>query len=920
MARDRRVWLLGVLAFGALLYLVLPSLSATPPVRRWVQNIASSASGYETQIGSFRIGYDLSLTFGSLAVSVSGDPPFLDAEKLRVDWLSTSLFSGRIGSVDVNRPRLFVARLPQSGGKSGEVSLPVDRIDLHDARVEYPLNERIAAIGPFNLALDSVRAGESLDLRGRSEIAGGGGTVNWAARLGTDLETVNGHALLRVDELRRLTDVLDRTALPELLGSASGSLTVRFAGSLRRNIEVNVDASLEHPALGAPITAGGEGNIAPQERSASLDLQVHPQPALPPLDLTSRFEYRAETGATVEAEMEWDDVSLQELARSFPAPVEIAGGQLSLQARAHGALASPTLNGTLSIDAAKLQSSSWNAMGTVAVPFRLDDATLHTEGTGLQLMNWKGSVASFDWQLERGTIQGSFGATDGVATAAAENLVAAGLQFHDADHLRAGESVDLRGAVEAQFNGDESLRLEGDLSATGGELLWDRFYMKLASHAPRLQGVIDVAPPRIGFDGTELSMAGIGKITAEGEYDWQSGRRSLQANVDLPGLSALYGVAVRDAFREMYPLLGRTTLKGKASAALDYREDGVGKSLSGNLDLDDVEISASDPALEVKGLNLALPFELGENLPSIEPRTGLLRIADLAIGGVEASNVAIPLTAGTNQFSIANSVRIPLLGGALFLASLDADRLAGPAPRTRFSLRLQEIELGRLSKALGGPSLQGTLTGAIPNVTLESGEVHCEGEIRASLFDGEARIRNLHVSNLFSPVPALELNLDFHDISLGEMTDTFEIGHVSGVVRGGVEDLEIVRGEPVRFEARMETVPRPGVPQRVSVTAIRQLSILGGSGGDPLSSGILSFFDEYRYAKMGFQCSLRNDRFTLHGIEELDGKDYLVVGSIMPPRVNVISHNQTISFSQMIHRIERALATTEKEPSPEPQP
>jgi hypothetical protein len=168
-------------------------------------------------------------------------------------------------------------------------------------------------------------------------------------------------------------------------------------------------------------------------------------------------------------------------------------------------------------------------------------------------------------------------------------------------------------------------------------------------------------------------------------------------------------------------------------------------------------------------------------------------------------------------------------------------------------------------------------------------------------------------------VPALELDLDFEELSLGQMTETLEIGRVSGIVRGRVEKLEIVNGEPVRFDAWMETVSRPGVSQRVSVAAIRQLSILGGSGGDPLSHGILSFFDEYRYAKMGFRCSLQNDRFTLHGIEAVDGKDYLVVGSIMPPRVNVISHNQTISFSQMIRRLERALATTEKDPSTEPQ-
>jgi hypothetical protein len=285
----------------------------------------------------------------------------------------------------------------------------------------------------------------------------------------------------------------------------------------------------------------------------------------------------------------------------------------------------------------------------------------------------------------------------------------------------------------------------------------------------------------------------------------------------------------------------------------------------------------------------------------------------MQVGAVKVSDVAIPLTVGANRIAIASAVRVPLLGGAVFLPDFDADRLADPEARARFSLHLQEIDLGELSLALGGPSLSGSVTGAIPNVTVESNEIRSDGEIRASLFDGEARVRNLRVSQILSTVPALELDLEFNDISLGQMTDTFEIGHVSGIVRGRVDNLEIVQRQPVRFEAWMETVARPGVPQRVSVTAIRQLSILGGSGGDPLSHRLLSFFDEYRYAKMGFRCSLRNDRFTLHGIEELDGKDYLVVGSVMPPRVNVISHNQTISFSQMIRRLERALAAESKE-------
>jgi hypothetical protein len=152
------------------------------------------------------------------------------------------------------------------------------------------------------------------------------------------------------------------------------------------------------------------------------------------------------------------------------------------------------------------------------------------------------------------------------------------------------------------------------------------------------------------------------------------------------------------------------------------------------------------------------------------------------------------------------------------------------------------------------------------------------------------------------------MDVAFDDIHLAPLTETLAIGRISGVVRGEVRDLAVVNGEPLRFDAWMETVPERGVSQRISVKAINELSILGGTGGDPLSRGLLSFFDEYRYAKMGFRCRLENDRFTLRGVEESEGKQYLVVGSTLPPSVNVISHTGVISFSEMVRRLDRVKA------------
>jgi hypothetical protein len=56
---------------------------------------------------------------------------------------------------------------------------------------------------------------------------------------------------------------------------------------------------------------------------------------------------------------------------------------------------------------------------------------------------------------------------------------------------------------------------------------------------------------------------------------------------------------------------------------------------------------------------------------------------------------------------------------------------------------------------------------------------------------------------------------------------------------------------------------------------------------------------------MGFKATLRNDKLILQGIESKDGKEFLVVGSLFPPTVNVISHTREIGFSDLMKRLEQ---------------
>jgi hypothetical protein len=500
-------------------------------------------------------------------------------------------------------------------------------------------------------------------------------------------------------------------------------------------------------------------------------------------------------------------------------------------------------------------------------------------------------------------IEGS-GEVELPAMRAAVDLVGAGFSWHDAELTRAVSGLDLRARLAAAPDG-AGIAGEIDLRVTGGEVLWDRFYADLSRHPVQLKGKMRQAGAAFSVRDLVASAPGLGKVTISGSREARKER--WRVGLDVAGTGELFELAVRDPLKEDHPVLERTRLGGHLGGNLEYTREADGRRrLDGSIDLGDGRVSVASPEVEIRDLNVQLPIALVEGRAErAQARSGVVQIGSLSAAGITAAGIAVPLQVEVNRITLAEPVRVALLGGALDLMRLAVNIPHDAAPRADVALAVRQLDLAQISRAAGWPALSGMVSGEIPNLSASEGRIRSDGEIRVAVFGGEARVRNVRVEELLSPVPALGLDLDFENLSLGEMTQALEVGRITGLARGGVRDLAIVNGQPLRFEAWMETVPRAGVSQRISVTAIRQLSILGGAGGDPLTQGLLSFFDEYRYAKMGFRCRLENDRFTLRGVEQFEGQEYLVVGAVLPPRVNVVSHTRVIAFSEMVRRLAR---------------
>jgi hypothetical protein len=405
--------------------------------------------------------------------------------------------------------------------------------------------------------------------------------------------------------------------------------------------------------------------------------------------------------------------------------------------------------------------------------------------------------------------------------------------------------------------------------------------------------------------------AGIGALRGEARLRSAALER-FSGQVEVTDLGNLYALAIREPYKEAFPLLATSAVGGTLSARVDYDTDARGFALSGSLRLADVTSTLAEPSVEVHGVQLDLPLRLGR-VDDAAAATGTLQIGGLRFGDVAIGGTKAELQVRRDVVELAQPLEVDVLGGTLQVTRFAAEELTSPGMRVAFGVAVQDVDLEALTTASRLPLLRGSLSASIPRITAADGQVRSEGEIRIQALGGSIAVRSLSVDQLFSSVPTLGLDLDLDDISLGEVTQAFEVGHISGVARGGARNLAIVNGQPLRFDAWLESVDRPGVSQRISVAAIRQLSIFGGSGSDPFSQGILSLFDEYRYAALGFRCRLENDRFLLRGVESIDGKEYIVVGSFLPPRVNVVSHTQEISYSEMMRRLQRVTAASSRE-------
>lgn len=457
--------------------------------------------------------------------------------------------------------------------------------------------------------------------------------------------------------------------------------------------------------------------------------------------------------------------------------------------------------------------------------------------------------------------------------------------------------------------------LEAEGKASGFQLLWGSLYADGSALSSDLSVRLDGATPGAGSGAGVPALRGEARWTLPAGPAWRAtlaregdSPTRFTLNVDVPDLGSAVERYVRGPLGGSLPAAGRIEAAGAASVRLAGeildRDSGM---VSGRVSLAGVSLSETELPAEIAGLDLDLPVALSWRGGALGGARvmGSIAFERAAVGGLEFRPVSTPLAVEADTIEIEKPVALPLLGGAVRLERLKLADLLGAGPRIESAVGLEGLSLAAISELLGLPRLEGKLEGRFPSVRVTAEELEAEGGGDIAAFGGTIRIRGVSGRDLFSRYPKLRFSASFEDVDLGRVTRAFEFGEMTGIVRGYLEDCETFRGTPVRFDARIESVPRKGVPQKIAVKAIQNLAILGTGGPvGALDRGLRKLFDSYTYDELGVEMKLEADAFHLRGLARRRGRELFLKGGFPFP-IDIVNADpgRAVSFRSMLERL-----------------
>ncbi len=290
-------------------------------------------------------------------------------------------------------------------------------------------------------------------------------------------------------------------------------------------------------------------------------------------------------------------------------------------------------------------------------------------------------------------------------------------------------------------------------------------------------------------------------------------------------------------------------------------------------------------------------------------QTSYLQWQRVNLGPVSIGAAQLNVASQANRAYLLNAVDLPVLGGQFTLSQLAWHNQTGKEPSIQMAGKLSNASLQKLSQSFGWPPLSGHISGTIPTVHYQDGWLKFAGGLSVYVFDGAVTVSDLAVSGLFSGAPQLQGEIILDNLDLALLTEKLQFGAITGRLSGFVRQLRLENWRPVQFFAWLGTPENDRSKRRISQKAVKNIaSISGASPSDIATRGLLNFFDQFNYDKIGLGCYLNDGVCQLMGIGPYAGGYRIIKGGGLP-RIDVIGYNTRIDWPVLLERLRRVTAT-----------
>lgn len=462
--------------------------------------------------------------------------------------------------------------------------------------------------------------------------------------------------------------------------------------------------------------------------------------------------------------------------------------------------------------------------------------------------------------------------------------------FSDAAGLHAAEKLaaDLR--LEARRQGQGWTWLTQGQWAQG-EVFWQPLYAKADAQVINANGRWQ--GDRLEVSAARLHLPGVGDVNAG--LDWSLASGTLRAaHLESAGLDLSKGGAAY-----LMPILaehGVPEMRFAGHLSFSLHWDAQGLATVG-VGLDDISLEEVRGRFAARGIRGGLPWLRAG------PVDGYLSVQSAAAGDFKLGAFNLPLLIEPQKFSVAQA-EIPLLDSKLVIERLvwrkSSKRQAWEGD---LSLSLLPIPLASLTRAFGLPEMAGTLSASFPHLRYRDGAAYLDGALVIQVFEGYLNCTHLRLEDPFGTLPRLTADIDAQRLNLGQLTETFSFGRITGYADGEIKGLELAGWKPLKFDAKVMSSPGD-YRKRISQRAVQNISSLGGAGaGAAIQATFLRVFEEFGYDKIGLSCRLRDGICTMGGAEDLPAGYVMVKGGGLPA-LSVIGYNRQVDWSELVSRLQ----------------